>query len=79
MVVGAPRVVDGAAVCSQDWPAGQREGTFLHRIEVERDGWLAARETFEVPAGTRRMQVQMRGTFVGGLEIKNISLRSKGP
>jgi len=36
-------VVDGTAISSQDWPAGQREGTFLHRLEVERDGWLAAR------------------------------------
>ena len=36
-------VVDGAVVHLEEWPAGRREGQVRHRLEVERDGWIAAR------------------------------------
>ena len=34
---------NGAVVHGQEWPEGRREGQLRHHLEVERDGWVAAR------------------------------------
>ena len=36
-------VVNGSVVHGQEWPEGLREGQTRHRLEVARDGWIAAR------------------------------------
>jgi hypothetical protein len=36
-------VVNGSVVYGQEWPEGLREGELRHQLEVERDGWIAAR------------------------------------
>ena len=42
-----------------------------------REGWRAARETFEMPAGARSMRVHLRGRFAGRVEIAGASLVRK--
>jgi len=36
-------VVNGEAVHREEWPEGRREGEVRYKVEVERDGWVAAR------------------------------------
>jgi hypothetical protein len=39
----AELIVDGEIVERWHWPEGRREGTLRHGLEVQRDGWIAAR------------------------------------
>ena len=36
-------VVNGSVAYGQEWPEGRREGLLRHQLQVDRDGWLAAR------------------------------------
>ena len=36
-------VLNGAVAHSLGWPEGRREGVTRHRVEVDRDGWIAGR------------------------------------
>ncbi len=42
--------------------------------ERRHGGWLAARESFRVPAGARMLRVHINGTFSGRIEIRNVAL-----
>ncbi len=42
-----------------------------------RDGWMGARETFTLPAGATRAQIDVRGTFAGEVEVREITLRRR--
>ncbi len=39
-----------------------------------RDGWIAARETFNIPAGGREIELRVGGRFAGEVEVAQITL-----
>lgn len=47
--------------------------------QVRPDGWVRAKQKFEIPARCTRMQFHIRGTFRGHVSIKDFSLTTAAP
>ncbi|MDD5482232.1 MAG: metallophosphoesterase family protein [Kiritimatiellae bacterium] len=44
---------------------------------MRRGGWMAARQTFDLPKGTHTIRLHVRGKFKGAVLVKNILLQRK--
>lgn len=46
-------------------------------LQERKDGWLITKQTFQLPAGSHRMKVSIRASFLGEVEIKDVVLTLK--
>jgi diadenosine tetraphosphatase ApaH/serine/threonine PP2A family protein phosphatase len=68
-----------AVVASLVRAAGDREETVDQFVVKEpnqprADGWMMAKTSFSIPAGAARLELQIRGRFMGDVEVKGVKL-----